>query len=63
MMADQRRELEALRATHVRENREWEERTRFYVNQIEELERNLRARRDELAETRQAIDILKALFP
>ena len=54
MMADQRRELEALRAEHVRENREWEEQTRFYLNRIEELERKLKAARDELADERAA---------
>ena len=48
MMSDQRRELESLRAARLSDSRTWEERERRYLNQIEELERKLRACRDEL---------------
>ena len=56
MTADQRRELEALRAARLSDSRTWEERERHYLNQLEELERKLKAARDELAEARQKLD-------
>ena len=62
MMADQRRELEALRATLASREQNWQARERHYLNQIEQLERQLKAARDELAEARQTIVDLKHLF-
>ena len=58
MMHDQRRELETLRAQRFLDKRQWEERERFFLNRIEELERKLKAVRDELAEARQTIENL-----
>ena len=54
-MADQRRELEMSRAARLHDQREWAERERRYLNQLEELERKLKAAKDELAEARQDI--------
>ena len=48
MMADHRRELEALRAARLSDSRTWEERERRYLKLGEELERKLKATRDEL---------------
>ena len=56
MMSDQRRELEALRAARLSDSRTFEERERRYLNQIEELQRKLRAARDELAETQRKLE-------
>ena len=49
MMADQRRELEMSRAARLHDQREWAQRERRYLNQIEELERTLKTARDALA--------------
>ena len=52
MMADHRRELEALRYQHEHERLDWQSMQRSLINQIEELERKLKAARDELEDTR-----------
>ena len=52
MTADQRRELEALRFKYDKERQDWEQQHRRLLNQVEELERKLKAARDELAEAR-----------
>ena len=55
MMADHRRDIAILNAHRIRDRQEWDQRERRYLNQIEELERKLKAARDELAEARQTI--------
>ena len=59
MMSDQRRELEALRFKYDKERQDWEQQQRRLLNQVEELERKLKAARDELAEARETIVGLK----
>ena len=52
MMSDQRRELDVLRFQYDKQRSDWEQQQRRLLNQIEELERKLKAARDELAEER-----------
>ena len=49
MMSDQRREVEASRAARLHDQREWAQRERHYLNLVDELERKLKAARDQLA--------------